>query len=229
MYLRCAMAANKKSELEFRSPRVAARRRVLWLPLVTSLTAVFCANYVSLPPFACEALQLGGLCEPPSTGSHLTQAPGDTHSCGACVVFAFASFALKMSNVEQNCTLLVTAPDRLLLPSTAELQQELESTDVARKVGALKKAIMMHLSGEDAPRSLMTVIRYCITVDDHTLQVRSAGAAPASSSSTHSHTSIHDPQRFLHTPHLLSPIRNCSCCTTRWCASTTRPASCCPR
>jgi hypothetical protein len=52
------------------------------------------------------------------------------------------------------------------------------------QVAALKKAIVMLLSGEDAPRMLMTVIRYCITVEDHTLQVRmvrqggSAAGAP---------------------------------------------------
>ena len=77
-----------------------------------------------------------------------------------------------MSGVEGNCTLLVTPPDRLALPSSGDLTIELESTDVQRKIGALKKAILMHLSGEDAPRSLMTVIRFCITVEDHTLQVR---------------------------------------------------------
>ena len=81
-----------------------------------------------------------------------------------------------MSVVEANCTLLVTGPDRLVA-SAAELQAELESPDAQRKVAALKKAIAMLLTGEDAPRMLMTVIRYCITVEDHTLQVR-RDAAP---------------------------------------------------
>lgn len=78
-----------------------------------------------------------------------------------------------MSAVEADCTLLVAPPDRVgqAQLSSGDLQAELESPDVQRKIGALKKAIMMLLSGEDAPRSLMTVIRYCITVEDHTLQV----------------------------------------------------------
>lgn len=69
-----------------------------------------------------------------------------------------------------NCTFLIAVPDKVSLPSQAELQAELESPDVSRKIGALKKAIMLLLSGEDMPRNLMTVIRYCITVEDHTLQ-----------------------------------------------------------
>lgn len=85
----------------------------------------------------------------------------------------------KMSVVEANCTLLVTGPDRAVA-SAAELQVELESPDPQRKVAALKKAIAMLLTGEDAPRMLMTVIRYCITVEDHTLQVRSGPVARAS-------------------------------------------------
>jgi hypothetical protein len=75
---------------------------------------------------------------------------------------------------EGNCTLLIAPADKVGLPSQAELVAELESTDVQRKSAALKKAILMLLSGEDMPRMLMTVIRYCITVEDHTLQASCA-------------------------------------------------------
>jgi coatomer subunit beta len=75
-----------------------------------------------------------------------------------------------MSTIEGNCTLLIAPADKVGLPSQAELVAELESTDVQRKVGGLKKAVLLLLSGEDMPRMLMTVIRYCITVEDHTLQ-----------------------------------------------------------
>jgi coatomer subunit beta len=68
------------------------------------------------------------------------------------------------------CTFLVATPDKVALPTQAELQSELESPDISRKVSALKKAILLLLSGEDMPRTLMTVIRYCITQEDHTLQ-----------------------------------------------------------
>ena len=77
-----------------------------------------------------------------------------------------------MAGNEGNCTLLIAPADKVGLPSQAELVAELESTDVQRKTAGLKKAILMLLSGEDMPRMLMTVIRYCITVEDHTLQVR---------------------------------------------------------
>lgn len=68
------------------------------------------------------------------------------------------------------CTLLVATPDKVALPTQTELSAELENSDIARKVAALKKVIMLVLGGEDMPRILMTVIRYCITQEDHTLQ-----------------------------------------------------------
>ncbi len=71
---------------------------------------------------------------------------------------------------EQHCTLLVSLPDKVALPSIPELTAELESTDVNKKIAALKKTIMLVLAGEDMPRVMMTVIRYCITVESHTLQ-----------------------------------------------------------
>ena len=53
---------------------------------------------------------------------------------------------------EPNCTLLVPLPDKMQLPTVAELTVELESPDPARKCGALKKAIMLILAGEEMPR-----------------------------------------------------------------------------
>jgi coatomer subunit beta len=72
--------------------------------------------------------------------------------------------------MENNCTLLVSLPDKQGLPTVQEITTELESTDPARKAAALKNTIMLVLAGEEMPRVLMTVIRYCITVEDHTLQ-----------------------------------------------------------
>ena len=74
------------------------------------------------------------------------------------------------SNSESNSTLLVSLPDKLALPSVAEITAELESTDPNKKISALKKTIMLVLSGEEMPRVMMTVIRYCITVENHALQ-----------------------------------------------------------
>jgi coatomer subunit beta len=52
----------------------------------------------------------------------------------------------------------------------SEITADLESQEVGKKVSALKKTIMLVLTGEEMPRLMMTVIRYCITVEDHTLQ-----------------------------------------------------------
>ena len=38
------------------------------------------------------------------------------------------------------------------------------------QVGAVKKCILMILNGEDMSKLLMTVIRFCITVEDHELK-----------------------------------------------------------
>ena len=55
-----------------------------------------------------------------------------------------------MAQTEQHCTLLVALPDRVSLPTVAELTAELESTDPARKIAALKKTIMLVLAGEES-------------------------------------------------------------------------------
>ncbi len=67
------------------------------------------------------------------------------------------------------CTLLVNQ-DKAALPSHAEVQADLESAEVPRKVAAVKKCILMILNGEDMTKLLMTVIRFCITVEDHELK-----------------------------------------------------------
>ncbi len=72
--------------------------------------------------------------------------------------------------MEGNCSLLVALPDRVQLPSTQDLIAELENADPARKVAGLKKVIMLILAGEDMPKVIFAVIRYCITVEDHALQ-----------------------------------------------------------
>lgn len=72
--------------------------------------------------------------------------------------------------MENNCTLLVALPDKQALPTVADITAELESPEPWKKIAALKNTIMLVLAGEEMPRVLMTVIRYCITVEDHTLQ-----------------------------------------------------------
>jgi coatomer subunit beta len=72
--------------------------------------------------------------------------------------------------MEANCTLLVGLPDKVQLPTSSDLTAELEAPDPARKIAALKKVIMLILAGEEMTKVVFTVIRYCITVEDHALQ-----------------------------------------------------------
>ena len=73
---------------------------------------------------------------------------------------------------EVNCTLLVSVPDKAggISGGDTNVHADMESPELDRKIAGLKKAITMLLSGEDSPRMMMTVIRYCITQEDHTLQ-----------------------------------------------------------
>jgi coatomer subunit beta len=67
------------------------------------------------------------------------------------------------------CTMILnstnTAP-----PTQDELQSDLENSDVQIKTAAVKNLIMLMLQGEKFPRLLMTVIRFCINTQDHTLK-----------------------------------------------------------
>ena len=71
---------------------------------------------------------------------------------------------------EASCSMLVRMSDKQALPGASELIAELELPDPLRKVAALKRTILLALSGEEMPRVLFTVIRYCITVENHALQ-----------------------------------------------------------
>jgi coatomer subunit beta len=73
------------------------------------------------------------------------------------------------SAVDKNCTFLIASE------KTSQVQQEdickdLESNDIQIKIKGLKNAIFSLLSNENMPRVLMTVIRFCVTQDDHQLK-----------------------------------------------------------
>lgn len=73
------------------------------------------------------------------------------------------------SSIDRNCTFLINTE------KSASVQQEdickdLEDPDVESKIRALKNAIIALLAGETMPRVLMTVIRFCITMDDHQIK-----------------------------------------------------------
>jgi hypothetical protein len=92
-----------------------------------------------------------------------------TAAASACIEH-FSACACRAGAMEATyCTLLVSQ-DKVTLPSQAEVQADLESADIPRKVNAVKTCILMILNGEDMSKLLMTVIRFCITVEDHEIK-----------------------------------------------------------
>lgn len=73
------------------------------------------------------------------------------------------------SQADKNCTYLIST-EKSSSFQQEEICKDLESPEVATKIKALKQAIIGLLAGESMPRVLMTVIRFCITQDDHTIK-----------------------------------------------------------
>ncbi|OIV89950.1 hypothetical protein TanjilG_24449 [Lupinus angustifolius] len=71
--------------------------------------------------------------------------------------------------MEKSCTLIIHFDKST--PSLAnEIKESLEGNDVASKIEALKKAIMLLLNGETIPQLFITIIRYVLPSEDHTIQ-----------------------------------------------------------
>ena len=71
------------------------------------------------------------------------------------------------TSVEKSCTCLI-ASDRQA--SQAEIKEALEGNDPEAKVLAMKKAVMMLLNGEQLPQLFITIVRYVLPSEDHTVQ-----------------------------------------------------------
>lgn len=71
--------------------------------------------------------------------------------------------------MEKSCTLLVHF-DKGTPALANEIREALEGNDVAAKSEALKKAIMLLLNGESIPQLFITIIRYVLPSEDHTVQ-----------------------------------------------------------
>ncbi|XP_021947904.1 coatomer subunit beta isoform X2 [Folsomia candida] len=69
--------------------------------------------------------------------------------------------------VEAPCYTLINFPSDVEQPSELMLRSELEKGDLKAKTEALKKVIFMILNGERLPSLLMTVIRFCLPLQDH--------------------------------------------------------------
>ncbi|CAA7062447.1 unnamed protein product [Microthlaspi erraticum] len=71
--------------------------------------------------------------------------------------------------MEKSCTLLIHY-DKGTPAVANEIKEALEGNDIPAKIDALKKAIMLLLSGETLPHLFITIIRYVLTSEDHTVQ-----------------------------------------------------------
>ncbi|XP_032677789.1 coatomer subunit beta [Odontomachus brunneus] len=72
--------------------------------------------------------------------------------------------------VEQPCYTLINIPTDTEPLNELQLKQDLEKGDVPTKIEALKKTIHMILSGERLPGLLMTIIRFVLPHQDHTIK-----------------------------------------------------------
>lgn len=76
-----------------------------------------------------------------------------------------------MSTVaEQPCYTLINIPIDAEPLNELQLKQDLEKGDVQTKIEALKKTIHMILCGERLPGLLMTIIRFVLPLQDHTIK-----------------------------------------------------------
>ena len=72
-------------------------------------------------------------------------------------------------NMEKSCSLLVHF-DKGTPAIANEIKEALEGNDVSAKVDAMKKAIMLLLNGETLPQLFITIVRYVLPSEDHTVQ-----------------------------------------------------------
>lgn len=71
--------------------------------------------------------------------------------------------------MEKSCTLLVHF-DKGTPAIANEIREALEGNDVPAKIDAMKKAIMLLLNGETLPQLFITIVRYVLPSEDHTIQ-----------------------------------------------------------
>jgi coatomer subunit beta len=71
--------------------------------------------------------------------------------------------------MEKSCSLLIHF-DKGNPAMVNEIKESLEGNDVPLKVEALKKAIMLLLNGDTLPQLFITIVRYVLPSEDHTIQ-----------------------------------------------------------
>ncbi|XP_071042974.1 LOW QUALITY PROTEIN: coatomer subunit beta-like [Parasteatoda tepidariorum] len=76
----------------------------------------------------------------------------------------------KMSAADQICYTLISAPSDTEQPNEMQLKMDLEKGNIKTKIEALKKTIHLILNGEKFPSILMTIIRFVLPLQDHTIK-----------------------------------------------------------
>ncbi|KAI5071235.1 hypothetical protein GOP47_0013486 [Adiantum capillus-veneris] len=71
--------------------------------------------------------------------------------------------------MEKSCSLLIHF-DKGTPAMANEIKEALEGNDVSRKIDAMKKAIMLLLNGENVPQLFISIVRYVLPSEDHTIQ-----------------------------------------------------------
>ncbi|KAF7843137.1 coatomer subunit beta-1-like [Senna tora] len=71
--------------------------------------------------------------------------------------------------MDKSCTLLVHF-DKGTPALANDIKEALEGNDASAKIDAMKKAIMLLLNGETIPQLFITIIRYVLPSEDHTVQ-----------------------------------------------------------
>ncbi|XP_022750370.1 coatomer subunit beta-1-like [Durio zibethinus] len=71
--------------------------------------------------------------------------------------------------MEKSCSLLIHF-DKGTPAIANEIKEALEGNDVSAKIDAMKKAIMLLLNGETLPQLFITIVRYVLPSEDHTVQ-----------------------------------------------------------
>ena len=69
--------------------------------------------------------------------------------------------------LERNCSMLVHFDKAA---SASEIKTALEGNDTAARIQAMQTAIKMLLCGESLPAFFITVVRYVLPSEDHTIQ-----------------------------------------------------------
>ncbi|KAG6485206.1 hypothetical protein ZIOFF_053739 [Zingiber officinale] len=71
--------------------------------------------------------------------------------------------------MEKSSTLLIHF-DKVSAAMANEIKEALNANDVEAKIDAMKKAVMLLLNGETLPQLFITIVRYVLPSEDHTVQ-----------------------------------------------------------